>query len=431
MLQLSVRPLMHRKVILFATLLHVVVFANVMLCVGTEVAWLGELVPWPMLATGFAAKSLILAETPQETIVLGGMSAYARFGLLPIGSGLDPGISFALLEDDDVPPLLRLDANNDEDLSNDPWLSYSEQEGPRKFTWFLTITPEYETNGTVSRVPYHIVFVAEYDYDAGGYECYYAGYSHRSGLVNIDGATYAIAVTSLVSTGLYSELSTLVVAVDLDQDGFVDTLPYSHEAFGPGEPIDFPTGKYRISWASDDGRILHLEREGEAEPRPVIARGKPAPGFEAVTIQGESVSIPSRLNEVTVLLFLSSISDGDCPSCGENAATVNFSRLESIQASLSNLAKEGSISLVVIVDADISDSLIPESEPTAYVVFDPAINRLYRRSFGVGAFVIDQEGIIVAMDEAWSTFGCTRPHGAYSQLRTSEIRAVVERLLQQ
>jgi hypothetical protein len=281
---------------------------NVMLCVGTEVAWLGELVPLPMLAIGFAAKSVILAETPQESIILGEMPARARFGLLPIGSGLDPGISFALLEDDGTPPLLRLDSNNDEDLSNDPWLSYSEQEGPRKYMWFLTITPEYETNGIVSRVPYHIVFVAEYAYDTGDYECYYAGFSYRSGLVNIDGITYAIAVSSLVSTGLYSDPSTLVVAVDLDQDGFIDTLPYSHEVFGPGEPIDFPTGRYRISWASDDGRTLHLEREGEAEPRPVIARGKPAPAFGALTIRGEGISIPSGSNEVTVLLFLSSTS---------------------------------------------------------------------------------------------------------------------------
>lgn len=393
-------------------------------CLADDVAWLGELVPWPMFSAGITGRSLELSESPDEAIVWEGKHAESRFGTLLLGSGADQGITCVLLEGGETPPLLLLDANNDENLDNDVWLFYSERNGSRWYTWHATVTVEYEDDGQISRVPYRIAFVAKYDYAADAYECIYGGFSHRRGLVSLEGETYAIAVASMLSTGTYSDVSTLVVSIDLDRDGYIDTLPYSHEAFGPGEPLQLPTGEYRVVWASDDGLELHLKRAGEPEPRPAIARGKPAPRFEAHSVLGASVSIPSLEGGACVLLFLSLSDNGSCSSCSGEAAEVDLDRLDSIYSALFGLLEE--VSLVVVVDSDVEGNTAAQYEK-AHIVYDPAVNRLYRRS--VGVFVIDQAGMIVAMDETWFTWECDLPNARYEALRTGELGDAVRGLL--
>jgi len=73
-----------------------------------------------------------------------------------------------------------------------------------------------------------------------------------------------------------------------------------------------------------------------------------------------------------------------------------------------------------------SEELPVIGEDISYIA-DPDIVRLYCRSYG--AFVIDQQGVIRAMDEVWSKLVEGRPRGELDQLHASEILAIAERLL--
>jgi hypothetical protein len=395
-----------------------------------EVALLGEMVPWPMQCAGITGDSLdFLGEGPMEEIGWSGGVKPVRYALLPLGNASDPGITVVEFAQPGGPPLLLLDADNDESLDNDSWLLPDVRNGPRSYTWFITVTVEYGEVGTVSRLPYRISVYGEYAYESQAYAYHYGGYCHRRGLVTIGGEKHVMAVVSLGSTGCYDDLGSLVTAVDLDYDGELDTLPYSHEIFGPGAPIVLPTGTYAIVWASPDGQEFHLQREGDGGARPSIARGEPALAFEARTVDGLDISVPARDGRITVLVFVRRVTASDCVTCS-TSSLLSRERVDDIRAALYGLAEE--IALVVIVEEMPPDGFHFEDgfRISVDVVCDPAVNNLYRRS--VGAFVIDADGMIVAMDETWivspDLFG--RPKGAYQELRGFEIRDVVDSLLQ-
>jgi len=393
-----------------------------------ETAFLGEMVPWPMQCAAITGASLDLTDTAYEEVRWVGGVEPVRFGLLPLGRGADPGITLVEYAQPGGPPLLLLDANNNEWLDDDVWRPPDERNGPRSYTWFVTPTPEYQEGGDPLRVPYRISVYAEYSYELQSYEYHYGGYSHRRGIVTIEGECYPIAVASMGSTGCYDDLDSLVIAVDLDRDGALNTLPYSHEAFGPGEPIVLPVGTYAMVWASPDGQRFHLRREGDGAARPIIARGQPAPPSTFTTIDGERITIPADGQRITVMLFIQRIATSDRGGCS-SSSLLSRERVDDVRAALQGLAED--VVLVVVVEEPPPDGFRFEDgvRVPAHVVCDPATNELYRRS--VGAFVIDTTGTIVAMDETWimtpDSFG--RPRGAYRALRGFEIRDTVDVLL--
>lgn len=396
----------------------------------TAVALLGEMVPWPMQCAGITGESLdFLSEGPMEEVVWSGRVEPVRFALLPLGDGADPGVTLVEYRQPGGPPLLLLDADNDENLNNDSWLLPDERNGPRAFMWFVTVSVEYSESGTAPRLPYRISVYGEYSYESQAYAYHYSGYSHRRGLLKIDDETYVMAIASLGSTGRYDDLQSLVTAVDLDRDGELDTLPYSHEVFGPGEPLVLPTGTYSIVRASPNGQEFHLQRRGEGARRPVIARGEPLPSFETNTIDGERISVPARDGRITVLLFVRHVTASDCSACS-TPSLLSRQRVEDVRAALYGLDEE--VTLVVVVEEPPPDGFRFEDglRIPVHVVCDGAINELYRRS--VGAFVIAANGVVVAMDETWiiapDVFG--RPKGAYQELRGFDIRNVIDGLLQ-
>jgi hypothetical protein len=396
-----------------------------------EVALLGEMVPWPMQCAGITGDSLdLLSEGPMEEIAWSGGVEPVRYGLLPLGKGSDPGVTLVAYAQPGGPPLLLLDEDNNEDLDDDSWLLPDERNGPRAYTWFTTVSVEYEKAGTVSRLPYRISVYGEYSYESEAYAYYYGGYSHRRGLVTIDGEMYVMAVASLGSTGRYDDLQSLVTAIDLDRDGELDTLPYSHEVFGPGEPVVLPAGTYSIVRASPDGQEFHLQRQGEGAPRPIIARREPVPSFEARTIEGENISVPTRDGRITVLVFVRHVTASDCDTCSA-PSLLSRERVDDVRAALHGLDEE--VALVVVVEESPPDDFRFEDgfRIPVHVVYDPAINELYRRS--VGAFVIDMDGVVVAMDETWIVAPdfLGRPKGAYQELRGFDIRDAVDALLLQ
>ena len=399
---------------------------------GVEVASLGELVPWPMLSAGITGVALELTSRPTESVVVGELADSARFGLLRLGTGPDPGVTIAIVEDGDRAPLLLLDADNNEDLTNNEWVPVGEKAGARSFTWFATVFVEYNSDEGRSRVPYHIAVSARFSYALNGYAYNYGGFCHRRGVASLSGELYLVAVTSMSSDAVYSELSHLIVAVDVDRDGTLDTLPSSHENFGPGEALETPSGRYQIVWMSEDGQQLHLVRIDDGSSRPRIARGEEAPRFETTSLAGDHVVMPSDSKKVSVLLLVEGPDvDSECASCASPGVAAGASaRIQDVYNHISDLLEEVSLYVVFESDPGLEPELdIPPAAPI-HLIWDPAINRLYRRSGG--AFVVDRSGYIVAMDEAWVTMlGRSRPRGGIDVLRSFDIRMAVLGLLQE
>jgi len=396
---------------------------------SAEVALLGEMVPWPMQCAAITGGRVQFTERPTEEIAWSGGIEPIRYALLPLGNAADLGITVLEYAQPGGPPLLLLDEDNDEDLDNNAWLHPDERNGPRSYTWFPTVTVEYGQRGPVVRHPYRISVHGAYSYESEAYEFFYSGYSHRQGVVTIDGERYAIGIASLGSTGCYDDLQSLVAAIDIDRDGELDTLPYSHEVFGPAAPIVLPTGTYSIFWANAEGSEFHLRRVDEGFLRPTIARGESAPSFDSESIRGERIAVPAEDGRITILMFIHRVTASSGAACSA-PSLLSWDRIEDVRAALSH--HEQHVALVVVVEEQppagfrFEDGFgIPVS-----VVCDPAVNELYRRS--VGAFVIDVDGVIVAMDETWLTTDCLgRPRGAYEELRGLDIRAVVDGLLRQ
>jgi len=388
-------------------------------CVG----YLGELVPWPTMSAGMRVVRLELATEPYEEITGQGMWGpveEAGFGILPLGTGEDPGISIMFLPGD--PPRLIIDTDNDEDFSDESGDYPIEQIDPRSFSWYATVLVDYGGEDMTSHALYHVCITALYDRATATYEYGYSGFCQRRGLIALDGKLYPISITSLLSNAVYSDRSELVVVIDTDGDGVLDDLPGSHEVYGPGEPIQVGQALYRIVSVSDDGRMIVVERAGTAPPRPIIARGEPAPDFQTTTVTGAPITLSELQGRVVVLFFLPL--SGGCTDSGSPTVPPAVSRLS---ATWKVIEPFGESVQMIVVSESIPEELPLKEEGISYIS-DPDVVRLYRRSYGV--FVIDQQGTIRAMDEPWSRLVEGRPKGEFDLLHPSEILGIVERLLE-
>jgi len=402
---------------------------------GTEtVAEITELLSWPILSATVSAEAVLVSPDPQEELtnceLWRGQAGESPcvFGLLPVGSSSDPGISFAVIETD--PPTLIMDLDNDEVLSPDEVIccELRQRIGPRSYTWYPMVHVEYRDGDELTSSPTTIQFTALYSYSLDSLRYAYGPFCQKVGHVNLDTGTYRVSVTTLSPELNYSDLSQLIVCIDTDGDGVLDALPGSHEVYSFGNSVQVGTTEYRIASVSADGTRLALVPAGDAPARLPIERDMPAPDFETTDLFGEELRSSELRGGVVVLLFFPQLAPPTCETCAEIASSAFYSRLESVLYDLEPISD--GVAVVVVVAEGISFEAL-SLLPTGIVryVHDTAINDLYRRAYG--AIVVDQAGIIRALDEAWATFACGRPTGSYKILRPSEIAAVVTRLLEQ
>ncbi len=411
---------MYRTIVIFIA----VAFLAGWTAVGETVV-LNEMIPWPLLSAGIAVETVLLTDEPVEPLAgwreWASNSAYQiRFGLMPIGTSEDPGISFAFLQG--ATPQIVVDADNNENLVDNDIVTSREQIDSRSYTWFVTVVGEYQNGDSVVRSQLHINITALYSYELDDYIVGYSGFCQRRGILKLEGISVPIAITSLLSNGTY-DVSHLVVAVDGDFDGRIDSLPGSHEVFGPGEDVQIGTTRYRITSVSAWGETLSLEEIGSAPARPRIARGELAPAFSTISISGERLDLSMFKGQAVVLYFLPTLAGGACDTCVTNKHFLK--RLVSIYNVLRSLR---SVTMIAVVPGKVAREELNTLPSTGiYYVVDPALTSLYRRTYGL--IIIAPDGTIAAMDEAWAAFRCIRPHGEFDELRVDEIEAVVQRLL--
>ena len=391
-----------------------------------------DLVYWPILSASIPVEQVLVSPVPQEALTgwgswLGSSEDHV-FGILPIGSGQNSGISIIIAWDG--LPVLAVDKNNDKVLSGDEVLRCESREpiGPRSYSWFFTALVEYEENGTTTTAETHFQFSAAYSHVLGGYRYFFAPFCQKVGEVVVGESSYQIAITTVAANATYDDLSALVVAVDTDGDGYLDTLPASHEVYYSGlQTILIGTQAFRIQSVSADGTEMLLSRTEQIVPRVPIGRLLEAPGFETTTIEGETLSLDAFRGDVVVLLFFPTLVSPDCESCNVFASPVFYNRFQSILDRV--LALGGQLHVLVVLEDRPSYATfrqLPQSPNIAYI-YDPAINHLYRRSYS--AIVIDQFGVIQALDEVWISYSCSIPRGSLDVLDAREIAAIAERLL--
>jgi len=398
---------------------------------GQETALLGELVPWPILSTEISMHRLPLYDHPlEEQLVpmpIVSEGADYSYGILPLGSGPDPGITVAVLQHGD--PRILVDANNDEDLLNDPGIQDRERINAQTYRWQVTVDVEYTLKEAVTRAPYHLLILASFSHATEQYEYWYSCFCHRRGLIDLGDTLCPVAITDLSSTAKYDDLSHIFVSIDTDGDGKLDMLLGSHEVYGPEDPFQVQIGDviYMITSVSEDGRRMTLERVGNAEARPIIGPDHAAPDFVARTINGQDIRLSDFRGKVVVLVFRPVLKTSGCPMC-DAASSSTSSRMSDIRDSVSLFGDN-----VVMITAYAgskpvdSDDMTGPRLQTEITLWDPRIAGIYRRSNGL--FIIDQDGIIAGMDEAWASIRCGVPRGGYRLLRQGEIEDIIANLL--
>lgn len=401
---------------------------------GTGTAYLGEMVPWPMPASPIGGATFELRDSALEQIVWNDpISSNALFGLLPIGTGDDPGITIAVVQASQGPPLLIVDTDNDESLDDEVWLDNAVIHGVRKYGWLVTVLAEYGPSGNSTQTtfaPYRISLYAQHLYQLDAMQFFYAGFCHLRGVLQVGEDLHLIAITSLTSDARYSSVQELTVAVDVDLDGVLDATPYSHEVFNPGMPLVLPSGEYVVSRVSESGQLLELERIGPPADIPQrIARGLDAPRFVSSTLSGDAVNLEDfpTSAEATILLFLRLPSS--CSSCGDATAAPAIAWFEEVYDFNNDLGTKVRLLVVISSETTPDASGFNTNWGTTLVdfIWDPAINEQYRRQTGL--FVLDKDGRIVAMDEVWGTVKDSIPYYSIETLSGAAVRYVIEMIL--
>jgi hypothetical protein len=393
-----------------------------------ESAVLTKLIPWPLLTAGIPVETVLMSGDSLEQIT--GWQDFAErsdgvveFGLLPIGTSADPGISFMLIHGDT--PQIVADTDNDEDLANNIVVEHREQISSRSYSWYFTVLGEYEGEQGVVSSETAICVTAIYSYETGGYIVGYSGFAQRRGYLEIDGELISIAITTAQTNGIY-EVDQLFVAVDGDRDGYLDSLPGSHETFLPGQGIQIGTVRYDIMYVTPWGDYLEIEPVGTASVREVVSVDELAPGFTATTITGEMISLEAFTDGVVVLLFLPSLVGGDCSSCVLSSPYLN--KLTSVHEAVKGLEDVTTIVVTPNNEGAPEDlSALPSTR--VHYISDTAITEIYRRNYAT--IVISPGGMIAAQDDVWalSTRCDGRPRGEFDELNVSELIAVVQRLV--
>jgi hypothetical protein len=395
--------------------------------VAQYVGLLGEMVPWSLASVAYVMLPLPLRASPLEDldgVPVGapGVASYS-YGLIPVGTGADPGITIAVCQD----PVLRIwvDEGNDETLANDRERTDGVEIHPDTFRWTFTVQVEY-ASGEGVRSPYQISLLADRDSASGEYEFFYSGFCYRSGLLDLGDSVVPIAINSLDSTGRYDDVSQLVVAVDTDGDGELDIIPGSQDVYAPGEPIQVGTTLYAIDAVSVDGRRVVVHEAGQAPPRPIIAVGEPAPEFELVTLAGDRVALSEFRGKPVVLLLGQLPAYSGCSTCSRGASSTETTLTEFLD--LARSFREAVTFVIVLTDS------APEQvwdfgsvPPHVFIGHGPDVARIYRRM--VGNFVIDSQGVIAAMDRTWMSFVCGRPQGGTEALSPGDVAVALTRLV--
>jgi peroxiredoxin len=228
------------------------------------------------------------------------------YGEMELGNGKDQFITVIIGEHEGW-PVIYVDANNDEDLTNDGDGNWDGERSGWGYRCTVTVQADYSIDGENVALPYRVYIYGTKDRPgpAGRLKDYtWFGHCRREGTVEFGHDSYRIALYDGNSDGLYSDLENTILAIDVDGDGFFFTIPDSYELWQPGEPIRLGSTTYQVASVSPGGRKVEFAILKEGVPlHPILLPGYPAPDFMAKDLKGVEISLKELQGNVVLLYF--------------------------------------------------------------------------------------------------------------------------------
>jgi thiol-disulfide isomerase/thioredoxin len=126
----------------------------------------------------------------------------------------------------------------------------------------------------------------------------------RGGDLSIDGRRVALAVVDRTYRGWFSHLQRDRLYVDVDADGLLDTADDSHEVYRLGEPFPVGDRDVVVTGVGPFGRTLSVTASPARARRSASLReGRPAPDFEATTLEGDRIRLSAFRDRWVLLDF--------------------------------------------------------------------------------------------------------------------------------
>lgn len=234
------------------------------------------------------------------------------YGSYTLGDAQDNVISYVLDVEDGGDNHFYLDANNNEDLTDDgdgAWDRYAE----RNNVVTKSVMVPYLEDGNEMEVPLQFFFYFFNGEDPTVRGVLYARDFARVGEVKLAGKTYRVAIAENTNDGVFDlkeagadtlNPNFVSMTIDLNRDGELLTDRGSPEHYALGEPFIAGGRSYTIDSISPMGdRITFRLSEVEGETRTYIEVGYEAPDFSQEDCRGNMINLKEYLKDHEVLLL--------------------------------------------------------------------------------------------------------------------------------
>jgi len=253
---------------------------------------------------------LVLSSQPRER--LRGEPRYRSsrpmYGTMNLGVGTDTRITFVLDQPANGSPILYVDRDNDEDLSNDgpqTWNNVSERTAA---VFNVVVDVEYPDG----RMPCAVSFFRTRNDDGNSIRYYTKGI--RTGELRSMGKTYKIAVVGRNSDGCFDNTKGGVLFIDLNRDGQLATNKDSAEYHDLDAPFNIHGKVWQIDSLSKSGSLLKIKpSNASVAMNTYFEPGYPAPSFTALGLDGRAIDL--KLEAARTKYVLLEFWGDWCPYC--------------------------------------------------------------------------------------------------------------------
>ncbi|HQK94559.1 MAG TPA: TlpA disulfide reductase family protein [Armatimonadota bacterium] len=236
-----------------------------------------------------------------------------RYAALKMGDGADSIITVAvdekLAEDGTGTRRIYIDANNDNDLTNDGDGAWR-RESAQSLMTEVTVKTFYAGDGGGAAVDYRIALSRLKDQLPD--QILYYRRSARVGELKIGDQQYKVALVDDNTNGLYNDLAPaqgqrgpgVTLVIDRDQDGtFVPDFG-GPEVFAGHEPFCIAGTTYELDQVSPAGESFTIRVSDEVvAERAYIIVGRPAPEIDASDIDGKPIKLSDYRGRVVLIDF--------------------------------------------------------------------------------------------------------------------------------
>lgn len=232
-------------------------------------------------------------------------SAQPKFGTLILGNSSDSLITLALDESKSEGfSFIYIDKNNNEDLTDDEEPFWDEDKNDY-WTKEALVDVHYKNGKKKAAIPYPISFYRYKHRLTDTIVAFRNGY--RKGYISLKDTTYKIAILDDNLNGLFNDLETSALIIDVNKDGVLDGNTDSAEYYPLTKPFCVNNETYRVKSITPPGDLITLSvADTMVLPKVVLEPGFKAPTFRMTAIDGRIINLGDFKDKVVLLDFWAS-----------------------------------------------------------------------------------------------------------------------------